>query len=112
MIALAIDMMWMSPYVLPLHAVVAIRDARLVHCLRIITRNLTALHVNVVDNATTGVSVEILARCASSYQFADLCLAFVDKVVFGWGLAVDRICRGPLGDWIAGHIASHLSRLL
>jgi hypothetical protein len=82
LIALAIDMIWVSPYLLPLHAAVAFLDARLVQGLLIITGNFAVSHFNIVDNATAGVSIQILARCASSYQFAGICLAFVVTELF------------------------------
>jgi hypothetical protein len=82
LIVLAIDMIWVSPYIEPIHAIFAILDASLVRGLLFITGTLAAAHLNIVDNATTGVSIEILARCSSSYQFGGVCLAFVVTELF------------------------------
>ena len=80
--ALAFDSAWTSPYLLPLHAAVAPLDARAIQGLLHAAGVGVSGYGNLVAGATPGFGIEILARCASSYPFGGVCLAFVVTMLY------------------------------
>ncbi len=80
--ALAFDSAWTSPYLLALHAAVATLDARAVQGLLHAAGVGAGRYGNLIAGATPGFGIEILARCASSYPFGGVCLAFVVTLLY------------------------------
>ena len=82
LLALALNLGWTSPYVLPLHAAVARLDARAVQALLHLVGVGARGGGNLVDSGSAGFGIEILARCASSYPFGGVCLAFIVTMLY------------------------------
>ena len=89
LVALAADMAWTSVYVMPLHARIALLDARAVRALWALSGNDLSVHGNLIDNPFNDFGIEVLVRCASSYPLAGVWLAFV----------VTSLYRGRLPRW-------------
>jgi hypothetical protein len=77
LICLAIEMVWTSIYLLPLHDAVATFDARAVQAVLSLAGQTVSVHGNVVINDPAQFSIEVLAYCASSSPLASVGLAFV-----------------------------------
>ena len=98
--ALAFDIAWTSPYALPLHAAVANLDAHAVRALLHVVGITVTEHGTLLDNPGNGFGIEILARCASSYPFSGVCLAFVICLLY-----LGRFPRWRDVPWLAGSLA-------
>jgi hypothetical protein len=80
--ALALETIWMSPFLSPLHVLVGGLDARATAALLRALGQTAARHANVVENASTEFSIVIWPYCASSFPLADVVLAFVVIVLY------------------------------
>jgi hypothetical protein len=96
LIALAIEMIWTSTYLLPLHTAVATFDAQVCSAILGLTGEVVQAHGNMLENARAGINVEILAFCASSFPLGGVAMAFL-VVMFYWG----RFPRFADLSWIA-----------
>jgi hypothetical protein len=100
--ALAGTIFWTSSYLLPLHAVVGLFDARVVQALLQLHGVAAGGYANIVANESGHESLEILAQCASSFPLSDVCLAFIVTILF-----LGRFpCRRDRGWLIASLLAS------
>ena len=97
--AVGFDMAWTSPYALPLHAAVANLDAQVVPALLRGVGLAAGARGNLVDNASSGFGIEVLARCASSYPLGGICLAFVVTSVH-----LRRFPRWRDAPWLAASL--------
>ena len=102
--ALAFDAAWTSPYLLPLHAAVATVDARAVQGLLHAAGVGVSRYGNLISGATPGFGIEILARCAASYPFGGVCLAFVVTVLYQ-----GRFPRRRDLPWLAASLAASVA---
>ncbi len=103
LLALAIDMAWSSAYLLPLHAAIATLDARAVEGMLGLGGIEAGVHANLIDNRTSGFSLEILANCASSFPLGGVGLAFVVTALYQGRLPR----RGDL-RWIAASLGASI----
>ena len=94
--ALAFEIVWMSPFLAPLHVLVASVDARITSALLGTIGDMAASHGNVVENSATDFSIVIWNYCSSSFPLAGVGLAFVVLVTYR-GKAL-RIAHLP---WLA-----------
>jgi len=96
LVALAIEMVWTSTYLLPLHAAVATFDAQVCRTILGLIGEIIQVHGNVLENARAGINVEIIAFCASSFPLAGVAMAFL-VVMSYWG----RVPRLADLSWLA-----------
>jgi hypothetical protein len=80
--ALALETVWLSPLVAPLHMVLARLDAQVVPLLLGAVGQAAEGHGNVVENVSARFSIEIWPYCASSYPLAGMVLAFTAIVMY------------------------------
>ena len=79
---LAFDIVWTSPYMLPVHAIVAALDARFVSLLLRLLGTPATAHGNIIDNDAARFGVEVLSYCSSSYDLSGVGLAFLVVVLY------------------------------
>jgi hypothetical protein len=84
LICLAVEMIWTSTYMLPLHTTAAAVDAQICSTILGLIGEAVQPHGNVLENLGAGIDVEILAFCASSFPLAGVAMAFL-VVIFYWG---------------------------
>ncbi len=99
--ALAFDSAWTSPYLLPLHAAVATLDTRAVLALLHAAGIGASGYDNLIGGVSPGFGIEVLARCASSYPFGGVCLAFVVTMLYQ-----GRFPRRHDLPWLAASLAA------
>ena len=99
--ALAFEIVWMSPFLAPLHVLVASMDARITSSLLGTIGDMAASHGNIVENIATNFSIVIWNYCSSSFPFAGVGLAFVVLVTYR-GKAL-RIAHLP---WLAASLVA------
>jgi hypothetical protein len=84
--ALALETIWMSPLLAPVHVLVGAYDAGATSLL-LRALGYTAVHrANVVDNDSTGFSIVIWPYCSSSLPLARVSLAFLVTVIYRGGI--------------------------
>jgi hypothetical protein len=97
LLGIAVELVWSSTYLFPLHDAVAALDARAVTSLLRLTGHNVFVQGNVVENASSQSGIEVLVFCASSLPLAQLGLGFlVVKVYCG---QLPRLTDLP---WFAG----------
>lgn len=101
LLALALDAAWTSPYALPLHAAVADLDARAVEGLLRLGGIAASGYGNLVAGADGTGGIEILARCASSYPFGGVCLAYAVTTLY-----LDRFPQRRDLPWLGASLAA------
>ena len=104
LICLAIEMVWTSIYLLPLHDAVATLDVRAVQALLSLAGQTVSVHGNVVVNESAQFSIEVLAYCASSSPLASVGMAFVVTTLYCGRLP----CRADL-PWLAGALFASIA---
>lgn len=80
--ALALESIWLSSLIAPLHVLVGHLDAQI--CVLLLDLQNMVVHAQggVVANATTGFSVMIWSGCSSSYPLAAVALAFTVMTIY------------------------------
>lgn len=84
LVGLAVQMVWTSDYLLPLHAIVAHADARICEAMLRLFGTAVQVRGNLLENAAAAIDIEILGPCAASFPLAGVAMAFLTVVVF-WG---------------------------
>ena len=102
--ALAIETLWISPLLAPVHVLVGHLDARVAAALLRALGLQAAQHGNVVENASTQFSIAVWPYCASLFPLADVGLAFVVTVLFRGGAL-----RWSLLPWLAAAVAASIA---
>jgi hypothetical protein len=80
--ALALQSIWLSSLVAPMHVLVGHLDARICGLLLDLLNMAAHAQGGVVENATTGFSLVILPPCASSFPLAAVMLAFTVTTLY------------------------------
>ena len=80
--ALALESIWLSSLLAPLHVLVGHLDARICALLLDLLNMAAQAQGGVVENATTGFSVVIWPGCSSSYPLAAVALAFTVVTIY------------------------------
>ncbi len=83
--ALALETLWMSPLVAPLHVLVGGLDARAAAALLRAAGQTATYHANIVDNAGADFRIAVWPYCTSSFPLADVSLAFLAMVLYRGG---------------------------
>jgi hypothetical protein len=104
LIALAMQMVWTSTYLLPLHDAVARIDAGICQALLGLIGEAVRVHGNLIENAGAGIDVEVLSACASSFPLAGMAAAFLITTVY-W----DRLPHFADLPWIAAALLASIA---
>lgn len=80
--ALALESIWLSPLIAPLHILVSHLDARICVMLLDLLKMTAHAQGSIVDNTTTGFSIVIWPPCSSSYPLAAVALAFAVVAIY------------------------------
>ncbi len=104
LLGLATEMAWTSTYAMPLHDAAATFDARAVQWLLGRAGIAVVAHGNIVAQAGTGFSIEILSFCASSYPLGSIALAFAVTTIHQGRLPAPRDL-----PWLAGSVAASIA---
>ncbi len=81
-IGLAVEMVWSSTYLLPLHSTVALFDAKLCSTILHLVGESVQAKGNLLINAQAANNVEILAPCASSFPLGGVTMAFIVVMLY------------------------------
>lgn len=117
--ALALESVWLSSLIAPLHVLVGHLDSRI--CVLLLGLLNMAAHAQggVVENATTGFSIMIWPGCSSSYPLAAVALAFTVMTIYTGQrprlrqlpiLAASMIASIILTEWRLSLLAINLPR--
>ena len=101
---LAIEMVWTSTYLLPLHNMVARLDAAACGAILNSLGQSVAVHDNMLDNVQTGFSVEVLGPCASSFPLAGVLMAFLVTLLY-----CNRFLRVADLGWLAAALLASIA---
>lgn len=101
LLALAFEVVWMSPLLAPFHVLVGGLDARITASLLRASGESAMSYANVVNNISAGFSIAVWPQCASSFPLVDVTLAFL--VVLSYRGQTLRIAH--LG-WLAASLAT------
>ena len=80
--ALALESIWLSSLIAPLHVLVGHLDSRICVLLLDLLHMVAHAQGGLVENATTGFSVMIWSGCSSSYPLAAVALAFTVVTIY------------------------------
>jgi hypothetical protein len=79
---LAIEIVWTSTPLLPLHALVATLDTRACEAILGLLGQSIQSHGNELVNVQAGITIEVLGPCASSFPIAGVCGAFLITLLY------------------------------
>jgi len=104
LIALAVEMVWTSTYLLPLHSAVAMLDVRVCEAILGLLGDGIQAHGNLLENARAGIDLEVLSSCASSFPLAGVVMAFLVTMIY-WG-RLPRLADMP---WLAAALLASIA---